>query len=48
MTEKENLALIHTNISGALESGPQRMTLVSFNSIGLPVCTHYTVCTCMF
>ena len=46
MTEKENLALIHANISGALESGPQRMTLVSFNSIGLPVCTHYTVYTC--
>ena len=46
MTEKENLALIHANISGALESGPKRMTLVNFNSIGLPVCTHYTVCTC--
>lgn len=46
MTEKENFALIHANISGALESGPKRMTLVNFNSIGLPVCTHYTVCTC--
>lgn len=46
MTEKENFALIHANISSALESGPKRMTLVSFNSIGLPVCTHYTVCAC--
>ena len=46
MTEKENFALIHANISGALESGPQRMTLVNFNSTGLPVCTHYTVYTC--
>lgn len=46
MTEKENFALIHANISGALESGQQRMTLVNFNSIGLPVCTHYTVYTC--
>lgn len=46
MTEKENFALIHANISRALESGPQRMTLVNFNSIGLPVCTHYTVYTC--
>lgn len=46
MTEKENFALIHANISSALESGPKRMTLVSFNSIGLPVCTHYTVYTC--
>ena len=46
MTEKENFALIHANISSALESGPQRMTLVSFNSIGLPVCSHYTVYSC--
>lgn len=46
MTEKENFALIHANISSALESGPKRMTLVSFNSIGLPVCSHYTVYTC--
>ena len=46
MTEKENFAQIYANISGALESGPQRMTLVSFNSIGLPVCTHCTVYTC--
>lgn len=46
MTEKENFALIHANISRALESGPKRMTLVNFNSIGLPVCTHYTVYTC--
>ena len=46
MTEKENFALIHANISGALESGPQRMTLVNFNSIGRPVCSHYTVYTC--
>lgn len=46
MTEKENFALIHANISGALESGPKRMTLVNFNSIGLPVCIHYTVYAC--
>lgn len=46
MTEKENFALIHANISSALESGPKRMTLVNFNSIGLPVCSHYTVYTC--
>lgn len=46
MTEKENFALIHANISSALESGPKRMTLVNFNSIGLPVCIHYTVYTC--
>lgn len=46
MTEKENFALIHANISSALESGPQRMTLAYFNSIGLPVCSHYTVYSC--
>ena len=46
MTEKENFAQIYANISGALESGPKRMTLVNFNSIGRPVCSHYTVYTC--
>ena len=46
MTEKENFAQIYVNISSALESGPQRMTLAYFNSIGLPVRSHYTVYTC--